>query len=258
MNQKNALTATKAFEKWATGFSGCDGGNLDGDYWFCGIEWSGNYTEEELVDDFAKDYSMPGNWGKSEQEFNQILAAQYNRKILKLYSSIIGRDVEKYRHLLNEDEMPFSKTSKTLKLNLYPLAFNQDQDEGWRTQHWLYERTGLASKSLYRAWCQAHRFPIFRSAVEKHRPKVIVGTSRSYRDEYAMAFAGEGHTFIEATRQLRENEEVILDRKINWTMLDEGRTLLVVTPFLGGRWGLTSDEQLRQTGELIAKRMPKS
>jgi hypothetical protein len=35
------------FERWAKGFSGCDGGNLHGAIWFCGIEW-GTGTEHDL------------------------------------------------------------------------------------------------------------------------------------------------------------------------------------------------------------------
>jgi hypothetical protein len=33
------MNPTIRFETWGKGFSGCDGGNLHGSVWFCGIEW---------------------------------------------------------------------------------------------------------------------------------------------------------------------------------------------------------------------------
>ena len=39
---------TKDFERWALGFSGCDGGNPNGSVWLCGIEFGGGCTEKEL------------------------------------------------------------------------------------------------------------------------------------------------------------------------------------------------------------------
>lgn len=257
MNQENALTATKDFEQWATRFSGCDGGNPDGGYWFCGIEWSEDYSESDLKrylekDVFQGDADLPEPFENTQEGYEKVLRERYNQNALKIYSAIKFNDFNQYENLRKKEGFtPFSAGSDLFKLNLYPIGFNADENKRWREEY-FYALTGLASKTLYRAWCQAHRFPVFRAAVVKYRPKVIIGTSRNYLDEYAMAFAGEGHAYFEATKQLGEHEEIIQERKINWTLIDDGQTLLVVTPFLGGPRGLSSNKQLQHVGEFIA------
>ena len=148
----------------------------------------------------------------------------------------------------------FDRASDTFKLNLFPIAFHGDREELW--EHWLFEKTGFATKSLYRAWCQAHRFPVFRSWVETYRPRVIIGTSRSYETEFAMAFGGAGERLFANMKLLKHGDHRVdlgEGRTMSWVALDEGQTLLVVTPFLGGRWGLHSDALMKRTGEKIAE-----
>ena len=40
-----------SFAKWATGFSGCDGGDIGSaqnrSIWYCGIEWGGGHPADE-------------------------------------------------------------------------------------------------------------------------------------------------------------------------------------------------------------------
>lgn len=52
------------FAKWATGHSGCDGGDIGSrqhpSIWFCGIEWGGDYSDnQELIDLFLENVEQP-------------------------------------------------------------------------------------------------------------------------------------------------------------------------------------------------------
>ncbi len=47
------MNPTIRFKTWGKGFSSCDGGNLHGSVWFCGIEWGAGKEhglEQELND----------------------------------------------------------------------------------------------------------------------------------------------------------------------------------------------------------------
>ncbi|MGX2950448.1 hypothetical protein ACWIUA_06015 [Ursidibacter sp. B-7004-1] len=37
---------TNQFKNSALSFAGCDGGNLNSDVWFCGLEWGGSQRDE--------------------------------------------------------------------------------------------------------------------------------------------------------------------------------------------------------------------
>jgi hypothetical protein len=52
------VNVNPVFAKWATGFSGCNGGNLHGSVWFCGIEW-GTGKEHMIIEEVKEDVSNP-------------------------------------------------------------------------------------------------------------------------------------------------------------------------------------------------------
>jgi len=244
-----ALTVTEEFERFATSFSGCNGGNPDGGYWFCGIEWGGSWDEETYGD--FNECKTPGSW--SDDDRKDAVKYQYDRKIIKLIAATRGDNMDDYSELVHRYDF-LGKESQTFKLNLFPIAFHGDRDELW--QEWLFKRTGLETKTLYRAWCQAHRFPIFRSWVKEYTPRVIVCTSRNYETEFIMAFGGGGKQLFQNKKLLAEKDHRIDlgDRRVlSWITVDNDQTLIVVTPFLGGRWGLNSNDLLKKTGEVIAR-----
>ena len=41
LEQQERDKMNEKFEKWATGYSGFDGGDPKGKIWLCGIEWGG-------------------------------------------------------------------------------------------------------------------------------------------------------------------------------------------------------------------------
>src|SRR3990172_9532296 len=61
------LNVTPEFEKWARGFSGCDGGNPKGSIWLCGIEW-GLGKEHSLEEELRTPVSEPPQIYKSSED----------------------------------------------------------------------------------------------------------------------------------------------------------------------------------------------
>lgn len=124
-------------------------------------------------------------------------------------------------------------------MNLYPIAFHNDNDELWRK--WLYEKTGLPTKPLYQAWCQLERFSEIKSWVEQNSPKAIICTGTTYLPEFLMAFDGQESVFVDP------NEERLIRGNLFWKSINKKKTILFITPFLG-TGGLRSDAQIEECG----------
>ena len=238
------MEPTQEFKEWAIGFSGCDGGNIAGPIWFCGIEWGGGDTEEGLK---FGNVSRPDAWTDQQREDCFKKNYPYDQRAIKLYASIIRSNEKNYAKLAR-DKKVFGAQSDLFKFNLYPISFRHDQDELW--QKWLYVKTGLPTKSMYRAWCQKNRFPEMKERVQEHKPRLIVCTGFSYLREFIMAFGGVDKSFDTVNKETIQAES---SRPLSWVLINEGRTMLVVTPFLGYRkYDLNSEGLLSLFGEKIA------
>jgi len=167
------IQSSNEFRTWATGFSGCDGGNRHGAIWFCGIEYGGNEDEQSFC---FSDVSEPAHLSADQLE-STLAKSQYMQKVAKSYAVLHGSEPSNYYQIALARKL-FDEESDTFKINLFPISFHNDSDELW--QKWLYERTGLPTKSLYRAWCQLYRFPKMKQWVCEGNPKVIVATGTSY------------------------------------------------------------------------------
>ena len=240
----NKLQPTQEFERWANGFSGCDGGNIAGPIWFCGIEWGGGDTEKTFQ---FGDVSKPNAWTDQQREDCFKKKNPYDQRAIKLYASIIRSNEKDYAKLAIEKNV-FGTQSDLFKLNLYPISFRHDQDELW--EKWLYDQTGLPTKSMYRAWCQANRFQKMKERVQEHKPRLIVCTGYGYLREFIMAFGGVDKSFEPVNEGPIQAES---PRPLSWVPINDGRTILVVTPFLGYRkYDLYSDGLLNLFGEKVA------
>lgn len=218
------------FAKWAVGFSGCDGGNFGGaTIWFSGIEWGLGFDPKTF--DFSKD--CLSNLGWDDDYRKKFQSNPFDRGVVQMYSGLIGAGVDKHIEVAQNKKV-FSQESKLFKMNIYPIAFKRDGDELWN-EDW-YQKTGMPTKSMYRAWCQEYRFPKFKGWVEEHRPKLIVAAGSSYKSDYILAFAGAEGLY----KHSKKDPEKIEDRELFWCNLNNGRTILAITPFFGGRWGLNS------------------
>lgn len=176
-----------AFEKWALSHTGYEGGDLsEGGIWFCGIEWGGAY---KCIDHFLQDLDLgpredipfinDANPNLPEKEpFTRILFALYrNLNAVRLMGSAeVVSDVKGHM---------FTKDSKTLKLNLFPVAQRRVDAKHWEP---FAAITGLNTKREYWKWCVEKRFPGFREMVRTGSPSLIICTGHSYAREYLQAF----------------------------------------------------------------------
>lgn len=168
--------------------------------------------------------------------------------MLKIYAAILRRELKEYKDLCIK-EGAFSEKSELFKLNLYPIAFYDDSNFLW--EEWLSKKTGLTTKPIYRAWCQMNRFKSFYGLVQTYYPKIIIGTGRTYKTDFLIAFGGIENVFsnLKAIKT-----EQIDDSKLSfdYVAINDGKTILAISPFLGGRYGLSSDLQIENFGHRIS------
>lgn len=242
----NELGNHQPFAKWATGYSGCDGGDIGSairkTIWFCGIEWGGGHaaTAEALTAMFKEDVAIPpagyGDWTNN-------LAFIFNWQAMKLLSVICGKQVSDYK-VFAEEVRPFTFDSEGyFKMNLYPLAFKNTSHELWAAE--FSRSTGFDEKASYLAWIRGQRFPMMRAWAEKHRPRLIICAGITYLEDFVKAFGDE---------DMQLSKESIDDRQIVYGINKHG-TLVVVIPFMVNRHGLTKNSSIQKFGEKIRSLM---
>lgn len=238
------MTANSTFEKWATSYSGCDGGDIGNpknrSIWFCGIEWGGTRSAGQVQAEMLHDESQPRE-GYEHASHNQ--AYIFNRQALKILCAINGSKVSAYREF-SEETKPFTKgSSGYFKLNLYPIAFKDTNQTRWHEQ--FAEATGLREKSDYIDWCKVHRFPQMRQWARAARPRLILCVGKDYRADFKRAFHDENVSF---------NHESIDGRDLWWSINSDG-TLVAIIPFMVNRHGLTRNDSIQKFGDRIGQLM---
>lgn len=235
-------TPSLLFTKWATLYSGCDGGDIGSpsnrSVWFCGIEWGGGHAAnvDVLNSMFSQDVSVPA---VGYDEWKENLAYIFNWQALKLLAVIDGRQLCDYKSFA-EEAKPFTVGSNGyFKMNLYPLAFRNTSHKHWSSE--FAQATGFGKKEGYLDWIKARRFPAMRSWVEKHMPKVIICTGITYMADFQSAFGDDGMEFT---------SELIDDRLLRHGINKQG-TLVVAIPFMVNRNGLTKNVTIQKFGERI-------
>lgn len=233
------------FIRWATGFSGCDGGNPKGNIWLCGFEFGGGNTEEDLV--FSDDVTLPayvgGEYWENRDEF---LKFQYNLKAIKLLTALAGKDIGDYESFFRNQSC-FDCDSNYFKLNLYPIGFKDTSHQHWAD--WLVKKTGFTAKQDYLTWCRENRFPILRNWVLTYSPSLILCTGISYAQQFQSAFgSGDENVFTEE----------VAGKQIKYFLTNNDQTLVAVIYFLGTIYGLKSNDELSLTGKRLAELLHKN
>lgn len=230
---------TETFSKWARGFSGCDGGNIKGKIWLCGIEYAGGDSCESIAQELSRDVSHPPPPREKPESF---LSYRYNQGALKILCALSGKYGDKYEDFFRSESC-FAPDSDYFKLNLYPLGFRTVDSLLWQGCH--SRLTGFGSKEEYQCWCRTHRFPQLRAwaTQQQHPPKLILCTGKTYGDDFFSAFGN---------RESQTQDERA-GKPIRYLVTNDGQTLVAVTYFPGGRHGLNSNEKLSSTGQRLAQ-----
>ncbi|MBD3768457.1 MAG: hypothetical protein IE928_11050 [Gammaproteobacteria bacterium] len=236
------MKASNEFEKWALGYSGCDGGDIGSRsspaIWVCGIEWGGGHTPEALITHMEEDVNHPP---KGYADWKENLAYIFNRQVMKMLSAINGGSVSEYKEFA-ERVQPFVDSRRGyFKMNLYPIGFKDTSYARWHDN--FSAITGFQSKADYLAWCSNWRFPQLRKWAEQAAPKLILCLGKTYIDDFQSAFHDDGCDFT---------HEVIDDRDLFWGVNTQGSTVAVV-PFMVNRNGLVKNTSIQKFGERIAQ-----
>jgi hypothetical protein len=236
------------FEKWATEFSGSDGGDIgnpkDPSIWFCGIEWGGGHPadEHELHKIFMENVSKPAvgyEKANGDPDWEENIKVRFNWQAMKLLSAINGGYVSDYK-LFAENVRPFVKGEQGYyKMNLYPLAFRNTDHQLWKSA--FAKATCFEKKQEYIDWIASSRFPLMKSWVQAYEPKLIICTGITYASNFRMAFVDDGLEF---------KSESIDDRELHWVVNKNGTTVVVI-PFMLNRYGLTRNISIQKFGEKI-------
>ncbi|TGL45969.1 hypothetical protein [Leptospira perdikensis] len=242
----------KEFENWAINLSGCDGGNLDGKIWLSGIEWGGGQNPKLL--NFEKETKELANATpvRSSSETERILANKdrkntYDLNAYKLLSVIAKNDhLDNFKFkefILNE--RPFEKKSNYFKLNIYPISFRNTSDSLWNDE-WK-NKTGFENKYLYKLWCWKFRFSFLQNLVINHSPKLIICVGKTYITDFIFAFEG-----IDKLRAHNEiNFHKVNNNDLACLKVNNGKTLLCITPFLTNAGNLVGNEIISAFGKKI-------
>lgn len=221
---------TEKFKHTALSFAGCDGGNLNSDVWFCGLEWGGSQRNEL---DPAVDRDNLYSW--SDEDFIGSWTAQYNQKIcwflwyffnLEWHHGENSTTFVKRHHILyseKEDGIGF-------KMNMLPIGFPNRNQIDWNET--LQSLTGLSTFDKYREWCVVNRGEFFRKQILTYRPSVIVCTGISEVNNFVRFFTGRSTSIYSSNPSL----------KIAYAQFED--TLICICPFFGGASGINSYEKM--------------
>lgn len=179
------------FLRYAESYSGIDGGDINAEYWFMGMEWSD-------INDINNDYSYVYDKWINVEEIPDHIDIKTNPSKWKLENKL---DIL-YHKLMPKfagGKTIFEKDSNALKLNLLPLPFlNDDAKEAWNKTR-LEETTGFTSfyeykgkkKNSYENSILPERQKLFRKLLQNgKKSKIIFCFGKNYEDEFVWVLTG--------------------------------------------------------------------
>ena len=209
-----------------------------------GGKYPNGLNEEIFLEDVSSPNSIPDDDVVAR---TKELIYPYNVKLFKMYSVLLSKRTDEYKAVVEKHKY-LSKTGQLFKMNLYPLAFGNSKEDLWGEAH--FKLTGIPTKTIYRAWCQEHRFKQIHNWVTESNPKAIICTGVSLLQEFVMAFCGFENIYsdFEPLQEVKTDDKT---RYFYWMPINHGKSLLFITPFFGNRYGLNEDEHFEDIGSKI-------
>lgn len=242
-------TGTREISAFLASYAGIDGGNPGAPVWICGIEHGGAFDDAQLLPELK-----PGAWTDEFKSKHNFRAWQYPQKAAKFLVALRSRQADPTAVPTVEGWYDYRETELYVeggdhfKLNLFPLAAPSVSSPGWET---AYARCPeLKNRETYRTNCRAVRFEFLRGIRNKYRPRIVVGTGKTLKNDFALAFG-----FSEVPPRAFTITDGIHDREC-FAYEGDGCTL-IVSPFFGGRYGVSSDGLLTDLAKHVADELAK-
>lgn len=221
-----------------------DGGYINSDLWFCGIEPGGVIKHCDVITYLNKkeNYAITDSLKADVVEkysLNKIVIPVYLQNVYDnmnewKFDHIIGDIVSELGNIKPNFNYE-NKKGNVFKLNLFPLKAREVSN--WNKTH--SDITGCTLKKEYYGKCIEKRFPLLRRLTEAAKPKVIVCIGKTFTDEFMLAFWGNTNWWDNEGehKSLGDSKTpyTINSIKINIYTGDEGTPTLIVTPFFGWR-----------------------
>jgi len=249
---------TEKYQETAQSFAGCDGGNLDSEIWFCGMEWGfhGEMKDGELADECLVPQYRHGGWNdtlekwdddaeKSGWEWEDSLASPTNAKIgwfLNDYFNLGGFCSE--NDWLVKNKLFFNDPKGIgFKLNMFPLPLRGRANINWSDE--IKEKTGFGSFDQYRIWTVQNRGKFFQNLLHQHKPKRIICTGISEFENFCDFWGIKDFSTGKWIEGITTNT--------TFWVGENDKTQIIVTRFFGGRWGVSSYSMMEELVRSIKK-----
>ena len=244
------MSDSNLFYHWATQFSGCDGGLIDeANTWICGLEWgTGGTNYKEYLETIQKQMSSLEEIKKLEKQKTTPYIFKDNtypfgRLVSQIYTLLNGKSFDEYEE--------FTKTfpgKEIFKINLYPVAFKNFNDEQWQQMGHLLPQ--FKNKFEYKLWCKLNRFPMFKENITKYKPKRIICVGITSVDDFINAlFVSDSKSEYKIHEgHLEDLSQSKPRRTFYYGQMSTG-TYFYVIPFSTSANGLNSRPLVEQLGK---------
>lgn len=257
------------FQQMVESFYGCTVGNINSPVWFCGLEWGGGYDSKIPIPiQNLEPYDLETIQCFSiEEHWNNFWAtgSKFCEGVVKLLIGI--RDGEYDSNKWTRDPKVLSDLNLigpkglALTLNAFPISMSGTSQ---RQQSWNSYQIRISSGAtlLLKDWTNLETFDDYKNFVLKYRAETYIKELQKRKPQLVVCFGYNGH---ERLFGVQEHQEA-LDESFSCTGAEnrdcflykvphtdsESFSLVLVTPFPQGRYGLNSDNKMNVVANNIS------
>lgn len=249
------------FKKMVESFYGCTVGNINSPVWFCGLEWGGGYDSKtpipiqnlepydlETIQCFSIDEHWNNFWASG---------SKFCEGVVKLLIGIRDGEYDPNKRTWDPkvlaDANLIGPKGLALTLNAFHISMSGTSQ---RQKSWNSYQIRLSSGAtlLLKDWTNLETFDDYKNFVLKHRAETYIKELQKRKPQLVVCFGYNGH---ERLFGVQEHQEA-LDESFSSTGTgsndcllykvphtdSESFSLVLVTPFPQGRYGLNSDDKM--------------
>ena len=241
---KYLIQELEKIKKDEDSFLGCDGGNINAETWFCGVEFGSDIKGmsdyyNEIVKDKDK-IPYREDCGKfKNSDFDRRLTIMYLKLFTEMENKHIINPTNIDEYLINK---LYNQKSHGFKLNLFPIA---KPDISFSKE--INELLGFSKKEYYDLF--KNRVLFFKRIIKQHKPKNIICFSLQNHEQYfikAFSSSDENYTFY--WKEIKTS----LGNLFNIKVIKNDKLKVIILPFLG-RGNISSYQDVLSISEYLKK-----